>query len=139
MAEVRRDRLIAGARTALPWLSGVSPRRLRWLGRFAAHGWTQRDVELACAEVLTARGWSVPRELAQPAAFLWALLREVDPGDRPTALIEAQLAEERARREWLWQTRFSANECPHGQPAGDLPHPIDGHLACPFCRKDNPR
>jgi hypothetical protein len=24
--------------------------------------------------------------------------------------------------------------CPHGQPAGDLPSPLRGHLACPACR-----
>lgn len=85
--------------------------------------------------MLRVRGWSVPDQIEHPPAYLAALLRNVDENDRPGALEEAMLAEERARREWLWQTTFGGRECEHGTLAGDLPHPVDGHLACPMCRR----
>jgi AraC-like DNA-binding protein len=135
-AGLRASRLATGVQQRIGWLSAVSPRRLTALHRFAAQGWTPRDVHRALDEVLRARGWSVPDKIEQPAAYLAALLRGVDPGDRPGALEEAMQAEERQRREWLWATRFGTAECAHGQAAGDLPHPIDGHVVCPFCRHE---
>ncbi|MBN9620495.1 MAG: hypothetical protein J0H43_12310, partial [Actinobacteria bacterium] len=135
-AQLRAARLIAGVQRRVSWLSTVSPRRLTALHRFAAHGWTERDVHRALDEVLTINRWSVPDRIDQPAAYLARLLRDVDPADRPGAYDEAQLAEEKARREWIWQTTFSDQLCEHGQPAGNLPHPFDGHYACPFCRHE---
>lgn len=131
----RSRRLIAGVQQRVPWLRGVSPARLTPLHRFARERWTPRDVHRALDEVLRARGWSVPDTIEHPAAYLAALLREVDPADRPGALEEAMHAEELLRREWLWQTRHGTRECVHGTLAGDLPHPVDGHLACPMCRR----
>lgn len=133
--QARAQRLIAGVQQRVGWLSGTSPRRLTSLHRFAAQGWTPRDVHRALDEVLRARGWSVPDRVEHPAAYLAALLRGVDPADRPGALEEAMLEEERRRREWIWQTTIGGRECEHGQLGGDLPHPIDGHLACPLCRR----
>lgn len=127
--------LAAGLQQRIGWLRGTSPRRLTSLHRFALEGWTPRDVHTALDQVLRARTWSVPQHIDQPAAYLAALLRDVDPADRPGTLEEAMLAERRVRDEWLWQTRFGDRECAHGYAAGDLPHPIDGHLACPMCRR----
>lgn len=136
LARHRAARLIAGVQNRLSWLSGVSPRRLTSLHRFAREGWTPRDVHLALDEVLRARGWTVPDQLAHPAAYLAALLRDVDEADRPGALEEAQRVEELARREWIWQTTIGGRDCRHGQPGGDIPHPVDKHLACLECRRE---
>jgi hypothetical protein len=108
------------------------------LHRFAVQRWTPRDVQLALDEVLRARRWSVPDRVEQPAAYLAALLRDVDPNDRPGALEEAMVEAERERREWLWRRDVagSAPECEHGQPAGDQPHPQTGVRACPLCRTE---
>lgn len=134
-AAVKSRRLIAGVQARIGWLSGVSPRRLTTLHRFARHGWTPRDVHRALDEVLRARGWSVPDRIEHPAAYLAALLRDVDPGDRPGALEEAMIEQERARRAWVYATTIAGRECAHGWLGGDLPHPVDGHLACPLCRR----
>ena len=134
-AGMRSRRLVAGVQARLGWLSGVSPRRLTPLHRFARHGWTPRDVHRALDEVLRARGWTVPDRIEHPAAYLACLLRDVDPADRPGALEEAMLAEERTRREWIYATTIAGRECAHGWLGGNLPHPVDGHLACPLCRR----
>ena len=116
------------------WLAGVHPARLvPTLTRFARAGWTPRDVERAAVETLTARGWRVPRELQHPAAYLAGLLREVDPADRPGALDEALAAAERAQRAYERQL-IHGTPCAHGTPAGDVPSPLRGYLACPACR-----
>jgi hypothetical protein len=127
-------RLAEGARFRLAWLRGTSARRLApTLHRFARAGWTAQDVERAVVEALTARGWRLPRELAQPAAYLATLLREVDPADRPGALDEQRAAAERAQRAYE-RRLIHGTPCPHGQPAGAEPSPLRGHLACPACR-----
>lgn len=100
---------------------------------FAREGWTPRDVERAAVDVLTAWRWHVPRELMQPAAYLAKLLRDVDPADRPGAADEARAAAERAQRAYERQL-FIGTPCPHGRPAGNVPSPMRGHLACPECR-----
>src|SRR3954469_5127657 len=80
-------RLADHVRRRLPWLSGVSARRLTpTLHRFAAARWTPRDVDRAVTDALPTRGWQLPRPLSQPAAYLAHLLRAVDPADRPGAL-----------------------------------------------------
>ena len=75
----------------------------------------------------------MPAELKQPAAYLAWLLRDVDPADRPGALDEHRAAVERAQRAYERQLVHGA-PCEHGQPAGDVPSPLRGHLACPSCR-----
>jgi hypothetical protein len=127
-------RLAEGARGRLAWLRGVSARRLApTLHRFAQAGWGPRDVERAVVSALAERGWRLPRELAQPAAYLATLLRDVDPGDRPGARDEQLAAAEAAQRAYERRLIHGA-PCPHGQPAGDVPSPLRGHLACPACR-----
>jgi hypothetical protein len=127
-------RLADGVQRRLPWLTGVSPRRLTpSLHRFAQAGWTPRDVDRAVTDALATRGWRLPRTLTQPAAYLAHLLRALDPADRPGALDAHIAAIEAAQRAYQRQL-IVGPPCPHGQPAGDLPSPLRGHLACPACR-----
>lgn len=132
-AQARAQRLIAGVQQRVTWLRGTSPRRLTSLHRFAAQRWTPRDVQLAIDDALRAKDWTLPGRIKRPAAYLATLLRDVDPADRPSALEEAMLAAERARRGWEWQ-RATGWPCEHGAPAGDIPHPASGHIACVECR-----
>jgi len=132
-------RLAEAARSCFPWLSVVSALRLApALHRFAQADWTPQDLERAVRDALAARGWRVPRKLTQPAAYLAALLRPLDPADRPGALDELMAAEEAAQAAYERSLRFGRYEgplCPHGQPAGALPSPRRGELACPACRR----
>jgi hypothetical protein len=126
--------LVEGVRSRLRWLSGVSVLRLAPpLQRFAQAGWTPRDLERAVGDSLAARGWRLPRELKQPAAYLAALLRSVDPADRPGALDEWIAEGERAQRAYEHQLLHGA-PCAHGQPAGDAISPLRGIVACALCR-----
>lgn len=128
-------RLAEGARGRLRWLNGVSARRLTpTLHRFAQAGWTPRDVERAVADALAARGWRLPRDLVQPAAYLAALLRPLDPEDRPGALDAHMAAVDEAQRRYEQQLVIGT-PCEHGQPAGHVPSPFRGHRACPLCRQ----
>jgi len=130
----RARRLAEAVRHRLPWLSGTSARRLTpTLHRFAQAGWTPRDIDRAVTDALATRGWRLPRTLTQPAAYLAHLLRALDPADRPGALDAHIAAVEAAQRTYERQLIVSP-PCPHGQPAGDLPSPLRGHLACPACR-----
>lgn len=136
-ATARLRRLIAELQRSVTWLSAVSPRRLTCLHRFAAHGWSGRDVERAVGDVLRARGWSIPDEIKNPPAYLANLLRNVDPADR---LDVDELVPDRSVQQWRnelarWDhdERYGA-ECRHGQPGGEQTHPIRGHVRCPLCR-----
>jgi DNA-binding transcriptional ArsR family regulator len=127
-------RLAEHVRRRLPWLAGVSTRRLSpTLHRFAQAGWTPRDIDRAVTDALATRGWRLPRTLTQPAAYLAHLLRALDPADRPGALDAHIAAVEAAQRTYQRQL-ITGPPCPHGQPAGDLPSPLRGQLACPACR-----
>lgn len=129
-------RLAEAVRSRLPWLAAVSARRLTpALHRFAQAGWTPRDLERAVVDALATRGWRIPSRLTQPAAYLAALLRPLDVEDRPGALDEHMAAVEAAQRAYERQLVFGP-PCAHGQPAGDVPSPLRGHLACPACRAD---
>jgi hypothetical protein len=129
-------RLVEGTRARLQWLSSVSTLRLApTLHRFARAGWTPRDVNRAVDDCLAARGWRLPRELNQPAAYLATLLREVDPADRPGALDEWITKQERAQRIYERQL-VHGTPCAHGVPAGDVPSPLRGIVACPLCRSN---
>lgn len=123
-----------GTKGRLRWLSAVHGRRLApTLSRFARAGWTPRDVDRAVVDALAARGWRLPREIKHPAAYLAGLLRAVDPADRPGALDEQLAAAEAAQRAYERQL-FVGTPCEHGRPAGDVPSPLRGHLACQSCR-----
>ena len=118
----------------VPWLRGASVRRMApTLSKFAREGWGHGDLARALADVLAARGHRVPRDLRHPEAYLAGLLRDVDPADRPGALDDQLAAAERAQRAYERQLRIGT-PCRHGQPAGDVPSPMRGHLACPACR-----
>lgn len=133
-AAVRR--LAEDTRGRLGWLRGVSWRRIApTLARFARAGWTARDVDLAVRDAMGARGWHLPRELKTPAAYLAALLRPLDPADRPTVLEDQLAAAEAAERRYRRQLA-TGEPCRHGRPAGDVPSPLRGILACPECRRD---
>lgn len=146
--DLRARRLAEAVRSRLDWLSGVPARRITpTLARFAVAGWTHVDVVTAVHDALAARGWRVPSTLDRPWAYLALLLREVDPEDRPgdweahmdelDRLERAKRAEAREyeRREQEYERlRIWGPPCPHGQPAGDVPSPEFGVLACPMCR-----
>ncbi len=133
-ADVRVRRLITGLQQRIYWLRRVSPRRLTSLHRFAVAGWTVRDIQTAADETLRARNWTIPHQIDHPAAYLAALLHDVDPADRPGAIEDAIRAEEKLVRHWTWQTTLGPTNCPHGHPGGNIPHPVHHHLACPGCR-----
>lgn len=134
LGQIRSRRLAAGLQRRVGWLRATSPRRLTSLHRFAQQGWTPLDVHQALDEVLRARGWSVPDEVRQPAAYLATLLREVDPADRPGAQFEAMREAELERRRRQYAIDFGhLAECPHGQPAGG--ELVNGRARCPLCRR----
>jgi hypothetical protein len=127
-------RLVEGTRARLRWLSSVSVLRLApTLHRFAQAGWTPRDVDRAVADALATRGWRLPRELKQPAAYLATLLRPLDPDDRPS-LIDEWIAQQEAVQRAYERQLVIGTPCPHGVPAGDVPSPLRGIGACPLCR-----
>ena len=128
-------RLAEGTQRRLSWLRGVPLSRLvPLLTPFALAGWKASDVERAADEARAIRGWKVvPAKLDHPASYLAKLLSGVDPADRPGALDEFMAATEAAGRRHELQLRIGT-PCAHGQPAGDVPHPVHGHLACPLCR-----
>lgn len=141
-------RLAEALRWRVGWLRDVPARRMApTLTRFARAGWSLRDVELAIRDVLAARGKRVPARLDRPAAYLAWLLRDVDPADRPSVLEDAyaaaMAAAAAARRSAAAETRAAqrrwtaalATSCAHGVPAGDVPDPAGGHLACLDCRR----
>lgn len=132
--------LAEAVRRRLPWLRAVSARRLApALTKFARASWTAVDVERGVDELLAIRGRrTVPADLVVPAAYFAALLRNLDPAERPTADDEAFEADLRARE--LAEATYArlrapgGSPCPHGMPAGDVPSPVRGILACPHCR-----
>lgn len=132
--EPRRRALVEAVRARLSWLRDVSPHRLSpVLHRFALAGWTARDFERAVADALATRGWQLPRQLTQPAAYFAALMRPLDPADRPGAFDEWMASQEAALRRYERELATGA-PCPHGRPAGDVPSPSTRVLACPLCR-----
>jgi len=130
-------RLAEAVRGRTSWLRAVSAARMTpTLSRFARDGWTPRDVELGVRDAMAARGWKVvPRDLKQPAAYLATLLRELDPADRPTAA-EAHMVEVERREDAHRLQLAIGAPCRHGRPAGDVPSPLRGHIACLDCRRE---
>lgn len=70
---------------------------------------------------------------ARCAGYLAALLRDVDPADRPGALDQAHAAA--TAREQYRRAVAHGRDCPHGKRAGNLPHPTHGQPTCPLCRR----
>lgn len=136
LAQVRTRRLVAGVQSRLGWLRATSPRRLTSLHRFAQQGWNPRDVHQVLDEVLRARGWSVPDEVRQPAAYLATLLRDVDDRDVPHLAEQAALEAELDRRRRRYAIDFGhLAECPHGIPGGN--ELVAGRAECPLCRRSS--
>jgi len=72
----------------------------RWAGALsapAAAGWTARDLTQLLTD-LTGVGHHILREPHRPIGYLLALLAHVDLAERPTALIDAHAAADRAQR-----------------------------------------
>jgi hypothetical protein len=72
----------------------------RWAGALTAAaeaGWTARDLTQLLVD-LTATGHQVVREPRRPISYLCHLLGLIDVAERPTALIDAQAADEASHR-----------------------------------------
>jgi hypothetical protein len=72
----------------------------RWAGALsapAAAGWTARDLTQLLTD-LTGVGHHILREPHRPIGYLLALLTRIDLAERPTALIDAHAAADRAQR-----------------------------------------
>lgn len=125
-------RLAERVKSRFPWLSAVSVARLvPLLTPLARADWTVRDVEMAVADSMAARGWrAVPKDLKQPAAYLATLLSSADPADRPSVLDDQLHAAERAHDRL---SRHGA-PCVHGVPGGDVVSPLTAQRGCPLCR-----
>jgi hypothetical protein len=151
-ADTRVVRLAKDLRARLPWLRHVPHQRIMpSLHRFAVQGWTARDVQVHLDQLIKQRGWTVPggpgeavrdytgqvhqrsaSTMRSPWGYLAYLLRHLDPGD--LAAEQAYAAETAAREEYQRQLVFGP-PCVHGQPAGDVPSPTRGVLACLECRR----
>jgi len=145
-ADPRTLALAKDLRARVYWLRAVPHQRLMpALHRFAVAGWTARELQHALDDLLAARGWRVPDSrtttspdgtprrypLHCPWAYLAMLLRGLEPTDRA-----AELAAD-AELKRYHQLRRTGPACPHGEPAGQLPHPIHDQPGCPLCRHAN--
>jgi len=103
----------------LAWrASGHCP---RWARRYGAHrwsgalsavaaaGWTARDLDQLLTD-LTSRGHQVLGEPRRPISYLCHLLDLVDTAEPPTAVLDAQDAEDRAARRTRTATQLAARE-----------------------------
>ncbi len=146
-------RLAKDLRARVPWLRHVPHQRIMPpLHRFALAGWTARDLQAHLDRLLELHGWSVPGGPAEtvrdrfgsvhhragttmrsPWGYLAFLLRHLDPTDLAG---EHEHAAHLAAREQYQRQLIHGVPCPHGQPAGDIPSPTRGVLACPMCRHD---
>lgn len=125
------------------------------LHRFAVAGWSAAELQAHLDRLLERCGWSVPGGPAEtvldrygkthhrpasamrsPWGYLAFLLRHLDPSD--LAVEQRYAAEQAARKQYQLLLIFGA-PCPHGQPAGDVPSPTGGILACPLCRSRSVR
>lgn len=140
-------------RTRVPWLRHVPHQRIMPpLHRFAVAGWSAAQLQAHLDRLLAQRGWTVPGSpgetvrdrfgrahhrpastMRSPWGYLAFLLRHLDPSDLAG---EQQHAAELAAREQYQRLLIVGSPCPHGQPAGDVPSPTRGVLACPLCRRE---
>ena len=146
-ADWRTVRLAKDLRARVYWLRDTPHQRIMpALDRFARANWTAADVVHQLDRVLAARSWEVPNsrvtttkdghEHRYPLRCPWGYLAMLLRGLEPTDLV-AQREQEREIREALLnyqRLRRTGRECPHGEPAGDVPSPANGIRGCPFCR-----
>ncbi len=147
-ADSRTIRLAKDVKSRVFWLRDTPHQRVMpALDRFARVGWTASDILRELDQMLAVRGWEVPTArvstttagrqhqypLRCPWGYLAMLLRTLEPTD-----LIAQRAYERtiraAQRDYE-RLRRTGPLCDHGEPAGDVPSPIKGILACPLCRR----
>jgi hypothetical protein len=147
-ADCRTVRLAKDLRARVYWLRNTPHQRIMpALDRFARAGWSAVDIQLELDRRLAARGWEVPSARATttktgrehryplrcPWGYLAMLLRNLEPTDldaqreHDRAMRTAKLAYEHLRR--------TGPECVHGEPAGNVPSPVKGIIACPMCRR----
>lgn len=147
-ADWRTVQLAKDLRACVYWLRETPHQRIMSaLDRFARAGWTAVDIQRELDGMLAARGWEVPsgrvtttkagRERCYPLRCPWGylamLLRTLEPTDLITR--REYEREMRAAQHEYAQLRRTGPECPHGEPAGDVPSPVKGIRACPLCRR----
>jgi hypothetical protein len=151
--DARVVRLAKDMRARIPWLRHVPHQRIMpSLHRFAVADWTAAELQAHLDRLLEQRGWSVPGRPAEtvrdragrtrqrpattmrsPWGYLAFLLRHLEPADLAA---EQEYAAELAAREQYQRQLIFGTPCRHGQPAGDVPSPKRGVLACPLCRHE---
>jgi hypothetical protein len=104
------------------------------LHRFAAHGWTERDILESIEHVLTGKGFTLPDKIENPAAYLAWLLRDLDAEVPPHVYEQIERDRELERRRRLVALR-QAPDCVHGTPGGDR-LTAAGVALCPACRRN---
>lgn len=130
------------------WLRDTPHQRIMpALDRFARAGWTAADVQRELDAMLAVRGWEVPsgrvtmtkagREHCYPLRCPWGylamLLRTLDPTDLAT---QREYERQMRQAEVAYaQLRRAGPECPHGEPGGGVPSPVEGIRPCPLCRR----
>lgn len=150
-ADWRTVRLAKDLRARVYWLRDTPHQRIMpALDRFARAGWGASDIQRELDRMLAGRGWEVPSErvnttkagrehrypLRCPWGYLAMLLRTLEPTDL-IAQREYDRAMRTAQLEYE-QLRRTGPECVHGEPAGDVPSPLNRIQACPLCRRHQP-
>ncbi len=148
-ADPRTVQLAKNLKARVYWLGGISHQRIMpALDRFAKAGWGAADILRELDRTLAHRDWEVPSgrvstthsgrkhryPLRCPWAYLAMLLRTLEPTDLAAErnhALRTRMAQLRYQ-----QLRRTGPECVHGEPAGDVPSPVKGVLACPLCRRD---
>ncbi len=149
-ADPRTVRLARDLKARVYWLRSTPHQRIMpALDRFAKAGWSARDVLRELDQTLSRRAWQVPDArvrvtrrgqerrypLRCPWDYLAMLLRTLEPTDLIAERAHAEAM--RAARLHYEQLRRTGPECPHGEPAGDVPSPAKGIRACPLCRQQH--
>lgn len=147
-ADPRTMRLAGDLKARVYWLRRTPHQRIMpALDRFAKAGWSAADILRELDRTLARRGWEVPtgrvsttrtgRQHRYPLRCPWGYLAMLLRTLEPTALVAEReharaVRDSQARHQ---QLRRTGPECPHGEPAGYVPSPVKGVLACPLCRR----
>ncbi len=67
--------------------------------KYAAAGWTARDIQLAADETLARQRWSVPRQPHHPVSYLRRLLAEHELHKPPSQILQDEFNAQTARQE----------------------------------------